>query len=433
MTTSNEQTLPGNSTAIVLCNKNSHTAVFADKFISQEFSIVNIENTDQLLNAAQKYHAQIVIVDLQMDAGNIRDEQSFQKLKSSQGDDLSIIFVSSQTDMMARLAAVRAGGDAFVVAPFEHNELMDTVDRLTDNGLKAPLRVLIAENNEKFIKITSTAILEAGMVCQVARNPIETQNALASFVPEMILMDISMPGCSGKELSDVILQQEQFVGTPIIFLSEERRKEGRIDGLRQGSYNFMAKPVDIVKLTGMIREQAIKFRSMRSRMIKDSLTGLNNQSMTRRLLERQLENARRMKTPLSFAMLDIDHFKTVNDTYGHAMGDQVLRSLSRLLKQRFRSNDVIGRLGGEEFGIVISGTDGPTSKTICDQVRVSFSDTRFGTGDNRFSCNFSVGIAEFPNFQSSAEIMEAADKALYEAKDTGRNQVIISKQNAKNS
>jgi diguanylate cyclase (GGDEF)-like protein len=413
-------------TVVVYCDKSSHTVVFAEKYISQEFQVVLIEDSQNLFQAVAEHEAQLVVIDLKMNEGRVVDELVFASIKASKEVDTSLLFVSALTDMDTRLAAVRVGGDAFVVAPFEQNELMDTVDRLMDTGMKAPIRVLIVEDNDEFINITSRAIEDAGMMYKVARNPVETQNALTSFVPELILMDITMPDCTGQELSDVILQQEQYVGTPVIFLSEERRQQGRIDDVRNGSYNFMAKPVDITKLTGMIREQALKYRSMRSRMVKDSLTGLNNHSMTRRLLERQIDNARRMKSPLSFAMIDIDHFKRVNDTYGHAMGDQVLRSLSRLLKQRFRSNDVVGRLGGEEFGIVISGTDAKISKTICDQVRVSFSDLQFGTGDEKFSCEFSTGIAEFPICDTSSEIMEAADKALYEAKRSGRNQVVLS-------
>jgi len=423
--TANGLGLPDKGAVVVLCDANSYTVIFAEKFIAQEFKVIRIDQVDELFQTVLDSKAEVVVADLDMDNDSVVDEQEFLKLNSVLDHDVSLIFVSAQADMTARLAAVRAGGDAFVIAPFEESELMDTIDRLTDTGLKAPHRVIIIDKDEEFTQLVSDTLEKSGMICEVVTNPNKTLDALASFVPEAILMDISMPGCTGQELASVILQQETFVGTPIIFISEDRRREGRVDVVRQGSYSFMAKPIDLEKLIGVIRGQAIRFRALRARMVKDSLTGLNNSSMTRRLLEREIDNARRTKLPLSFAMIDIDLFKDINDTFGHANGDKVLRSLSRLLKQRFRSNDVIGRLGGEEFGVVIAGTTGVTSKIICDQVREAFAELQFDAQGEIFSCKFSAGIAEFPDFQSSSEIMEAADRALYEAKNAGRNLVVL--------
>ena len=416
---------PSKSTVIVLCDPKSNTLKFAEKFIAQEFDVVQIFTPDEIFQAVTDNKAEIVVADLHIAGSNVSGEQNFLKLKSVVDHDVSLIFVSVQTDMVARLAAVRAGGDAFIIAPFEDNELMDTIDRLVDTGLKAPHRVLLVDKDEEFIRLASSTLENAGMICEVVTDPLKTLDALASFVPESILMDISMPECTGLELANVILQQETFVGTPIIFMSEDRRREGRIEVVRQGAYSYMAKPVDMERLIGEIRGQATRFRALRARMITDSLTGLNNHSMTRRLLEREIDNARRTKLPLSFVMIDIDHFKEVNDTYGHATGDKVLRSLSRLLKQRFRSNDVVGRIGGEEFGVVIAGTTGTTSKVICDQVREAFADIQYDAGGDIFSCKFSAGIAEFPACETSLKIMEAADMALYQAKHEGRNQVVL--------
>ena len=417
--------LSNKGAVIVLCNPNSDTLKFAEKFIAQEFDVVHIDTPDEIYQAVVDNKAEIVVADLYIEGSNVFDEQNFLRLNSVVDHDVSLIFVSVQTDMVSRLAAVRAGGDAFIVAPFEDNELMDTIDRLVDTGLKAPHRVLLVDKDMDFNRLVSSALENAGMICEVVTDPLKTLDALASFVPESILMDISMPECTGQELASVILQQETFVGTPIIFMSEDRRREGRIDVVRQGAYSFMAKPVDMDRLIGEIRGQATRFRALRARMVMDSLTGLNNHSMTRRLLEREIDNAQRTKLPLSFAMIDIDHFKKINDTYGHAIGDKVLRSMSRLLKQRFRSNDVVGRIGGEEFGVVIAGTTGTTSKVICDQVREAFADLRFDAGGEAFSCKFSAGIAEFPECETSLKIMEAADKALYQAKHAGRNQVVL--------
>jgi len=413
-------------TVVVLCDPSSDTLSYANKFVDQEYNVVHIEHVKALYSTVLDNRADVVVIDLKLEGDHVSECSELLKLNSLTEHEVSVVFVASQTDMVARLAAVRAGGNAFVAVPFEDNELMDTIDRLFDNGKYAPYRILIVDNDKEFIEWASAAIRDAGMICEVVTDPIKTLDALASFVPETIIMDISIPDCTGQELANVILQQETFVGTPIMFLSEERRREGRIDVVRHGSYNYMAKPVDIEELITTIRGQAARFRSLRSRMVKDGLTGLNNSTMTRRLLEQQIDNARRTNLPLSFIMIDIDNFKHVNDTYGHAVGDKVLRVISRLLKLRFRSNDVVGRMGGEEFGVVVAGTTGITTTKICDQIRADFAEIQFESMGKSFSCKFSAGVAEFPCCNSSADIMEKADKALYDAKRAGRNNVVLS-------
>ncbi len=123
--------------------------------------------------------------------------------------------------------------------------------------------------------------------------------------------------------------------------------------------------------------------------------------------------------------IDIDHFKSVNDTYGHAIGDIVIKSLSRLLKQRLRSVDIIGRMGGEEFAAVLVGASIKKAGEIMDEIRESFANiVQIGDG-KEFSVTLSCGIADFPTFATQEELLEASDKALYDAKHGGRNKIVI--------
>jgi diguanylate cyclase (GGDEF)-like protein len=129
---------------------------------------------------------------------------------------------------------------------------------------------------------------------------------------------------------------------------------------------------------------------------------------------------------MALAMLDIDHFKTVNDTYGHAAGDSALKGLSRLLKQRLRRSDIVGRYGGDEFVALLLDCEAPIALNIMDEIRVHFSEIEFYPNEAKpLSLTISCGISTFPEYQSAESLSDSADQALYLAKASQRNRVIV--------
>ncbi|MNP26022.1 putative diguanylate cyclase YcdT [compost metagenome] len=158
-------------------------------------------------------------------------------------------------------------------------------------------------------------------------------------------------------------------------------------------------------------------------MVRDSLTGLFNHTHTLQLLEDASSRARRDGKPLCFAMLDIDHFKKVNDTYGHPMGDRVIKSLALFLKQRLRKTDHIGRYGGEEFAVVLPDTDLEAAHRVLEEIRRRFAEIRYPAQPHDLSCTFSCGIAQLHDGLDINQLSQQADEALYRAKRGGRNRV----------
>jgi diguanylate cyclase (GGDEF)-like protein len=142
-------------------------------------------------------------------------------------------------------------------------------------------------------------------------------------------------------------------------------------------------------------------------------------------LGREVARAKRKKTPLSFAMVGIDLFRQVNDTYGHSAGERVTQSLFRMLRQRLRQTDMIWRYGGEELAIVLCDTDGATAVTVLDKIRKEFSRMQHWADGKEFLVTFSCGIADISRFDDADKLGGAADKALYEAKQKGRDQVVL--------
>jgi len=249
--------------------------------------------------------------------------------------------------------------------------------------------------------------------------------ALADFKPELILMDVYMPVCSGLELARLIRQQEAYLGIPIVFLSSETNLEKQFTAMRMGGDDFLTKPIQEQHLVSSVAVRAERARLLNALMVQDSLTGLLKHTMIKEQLAQELSRAKREQSALSFAMIDIDKFKLVNDHYGHMMGDRVIKSLARLLKQRLRKSDRIGRYGGEEFAVVLPNCDPDSAAKLLNKIRADFSELRFLHEGKEFSVTFSTGIAGFPAYENADELNQAADEALYEAKHQGRNRIVV--------
>jgi diguanylate cyclase (GGDEF)-like protein len=163
-------------------------------------------------------------------------------------------------------------------------------------------------------------------------------------------------------------------------------------------------------------------------MLRDSLTGLLNHTAFKEHLSREIARVRRQGTPLAVALIDLDHFKTVNDTYGHPTGDRVVKSVARVLQRRLRRTDVIGRYGGEEFAVLFPNTTERQAQRVVDEVRVTFAQVRHQSDSREFQVTFSGGVATCPPYDEAARLTEAADQALYAAKEAGRNCVVLAGQ-----
>ena len=342
-----------------------------------------------------------------------------------------IIFASPREDLKTRLAAVRAGGSAYLTKPIDIRALIDSLDALMFDPIPEPYRVLIVDDSVAEADFYGTTLQMAGVLTHIVTDPMQVLDALNEFNPELILMDMYMPTCSGDELAKVIRQQEAFVSIPIVFLSGETDINKQLATFKLGVDDFLTKPIKSEYLVSSVISRTLRHRILRSYISRDSLTGLLNHTKIQEQLDVEIARAKRQNCPLVFAMIDIDNFKSVNDTYGHPVGDRVIQSLSTMLRQRLRRTDVIGRYGGEEFALVLYEIDGPTATKIVDEIRERFSRVKQYAGDKQFFATLSCGIAEYPSFATSNELTEAADKALYEAKRLGRNKIVLAATAAK--
>ena len=375
--------------------------------------------------AIQHAHDAVVLMDIVFPEEDLMGLSIMKEIQQGRETPVPTVFFSANDTILARLEAVRAGGIAYLSKPVNIGNLIDKLHVMASTRTHEPYRVMIVDDSVALTSFHAAVLTQAGMMAKVVNNPMNMIEALLEFSPDLILIDIYMPECNGMELAKVVRQIDAYVSIPIVFLSTESNIDTQLFAMGLGGDDFLTKPIQPEHLISSVTSRIRRSLMLRSFMVRDSLTGLLNHTAIKDQLNNEVARAIRQKKSLSFAMVDIDHFKQVNDTYGHPAGDRVIKSLSRLLKQRLRACDLIGRYGGEEFAVVLYDADAVAASKVLDTIRDDFSQLRHSAGEKEFSVSFSCGIADIAQFADAARLSDAADKALYKAKHAGRNRVTL--------
>ena len=337
----------------------------------------------------------------------------------------AFVVLAAHDDLAARIAAVRCGADGFLAHPVDSDVLLMQLDRLLARDNSDPYRVLVVDDEAALAQHYALVLRGAGMQAVTLCEPMRLMETLADFSPELILMDVYMPQCSGLELAKVLRQQDGCFNIPIVFLSSETNLDRQFAALRMGGDEFLTKPIADSHLVAAVRVRAERARALGALVVVDSLTGLLRHGALKEQLGTELVRARRSGSPVSFAMLDVDHFKQVNDSYGHPAGDRVLKSLARTLQQRVRKTDSVGRYGGEEFAVVLPEAKAEDALRLLDEVRQIFAQTEQQHGQTTFRVSLSGGVVEASGDDSVESVIAEADQALYRAKHQGRNRICL--------
>jgi len=255
--------------------------------------------------------------------------------------------------------------------------------------------------------------------------------------PALIILDWMMPGMTGVEVCRRIRQRDSEPYTYILLLTSKSQKEDLIEGMDAGADDYITKPFDQNELQVRLRAgtrlvdlqaQLLKAREdLREQATRDSLTHLWNRSSILSELDRELARLERESRPLGVVIVDLDHFKQVNDTYGHLAGDAVLREAARRMQNGIRQYDSIGRYGGEEFLILFPGCGETESFAQADRLRKQLAQAEMSVNDSslRVTASFGVTTAIPGEGWTQEALIRKADEALYIAKKSGRNRVEI--------
>lgn len=392
---------------------------------SFNYEVRVFRSIDELKGAMESRQPDLLLVDVMLEQGRENATERLVDCPQVQALDCPLIFLSANDDFPSRVRAVQLGAQGYFLKPLDVPRLVSRISQIFQERHAPAQRVLIVDDDADLAEHMRLVLTAAGMEAWVLDAPREIMETIAAFRPELVLMDLYMPEYAGTDLAGVIRQHEAYTHLPIVYLSAETDIERQIDAMGRGADDFLTKPISDLQLVAAARARVARARQLEERINKDSLTGLLKHASIKEAANREVLRARRIGRPVTLAMLDIDHFKVVNDTYGHAVGDVVISSIATLLRQRLRQSDIIGRYGGEEFVAVLPECEAEHARRVLEDIRRNFASLDFGRKGERFGCTISIGMvcsADYPD-QDGPELLVAADEALYKAKRGGRNQV----------
>jgi diguanylate cyclase (GGDEF)-like protein len=300
---------------------------------------------------------------------------------------------------------------------------------------EASEKILVVDDFAPFRKLVEHSLSQRNFTLIFASSGKEAIRVFSENTPALVILDWMMPDLGGIEVCRHIRAEPQTLYTYIIFLSAKTEKESVIEALEAGADDYLTKPFNEEELLARIdvglrtidlhRQLEAKNALLRELAITDSLTGLPNRRAVNDLGARQLRGARRHGFSFQVVMADLDYFKQVNDKYGHDAGDRVLKKFAQILKDVSKDADLCGRMGGEEFLLILSHASVEEAANVVERVRAQIESTEFIFGGQRVTVTASFGIADLEKQQEAdfTRLIARADKALYAAKRLGRNRI----------
>jgi two-component system cell cycle response regulator len=304
-------------------------------------------------------------------------------------------------------------------------------------------RILVVDDHEDNIEVLRARLVAWGYEAATAMNGNDALKYVNANPPDLILLDVMMPEISGIEVAKRIKGNPSLPFIPIIMQTALDSTENKVEGLEAGADDYITKPIDFPELRARLRsmlrikrlQEALEEREkalleanekLTHMSLTDGLTGLANRRHLTERIDEMFAHGTRMKEPFALVMCDLDKFKSVNDTYGHQAGDEVLKQLADILREEAREIDHVGRYGGEEFMLLLPGASLEDAVSFAERVRkhIEAHTFTFTGGTLRRTASFGVSGWPHPQITSCDSLSRTADDALYVAKETGRNRVV---------
>ena len=304
------------------------------------------------------------------------------------------------------------------------------MDNNNNDRDKAPLTVLVIEDHPDQRDLLAIVLQREGYRVVTAANGLEALEKLESENIQIALSDIMMPKMDGFELIKRMRSNPDLKSIYLILITARIQEGDRIRGLDLGADDYITKPFSFSELLARVRvgSRVVQYQQhLEYQTQVDSLTGLFNRRAFEKKINEEFERAKRYHHPLSVLILDIDNFKTINDTYGHHGGDAALVKISETLRETTRQSDFPCRYGGEEFVLVLPETDQDSALQVAGKIHERIRSCTFGTSNRPFKLTVSIGLSSSATeyYSDWREMLRDADQALYLAKNTGKDRVEI--------
>jgi len=289
------------------------------------------------------------------------------------------------------------------------------------------LRVLVVDDDPMMISHLKSSLDTLGLMTKGLCEPERFWDELEAWAPDMVLLDVDMPRISGIELCRAVRASSRWGELPVIILTSRDDHDTKFRVFRAGADDFITKPFMEPELRQRVANRLGKSRAEREQAELDNLTGLLTRRKAVALMKRHLNKAADKQLPMSVAIIDLDRFKSVNDTYGHPTGDQVLKTTAKIITGALREGDVVARWGGEEIVVGVYGMNKQSAANRLRQILATIQAVEYqGPKGEKFFTSFSSGVAQFPEDGSELDVLlDQADAALYRAKEEGRARVLL--------
>ena len=339
--------------------------------------------------------------------------------------DLPVIVISDGGQFADRVEAARFGGRGFLPKPVRSAQVIDLLRDSLMMSRRETATIIAVDDDPSLLALIESLLQPLGARILAITDPARVLEALAEAAPDLVILDVDMPSLNGIELCRVLRSEPRWSAVPVLFLTA-RTDAGTVTRMFEaGGDDFVAKPVLGPELVARVRNRLERTRMLRRAADVDSLTGVATRRRGVEVIERFLRVAQRQRQAISVAVIDLDHFKEVNDQYGHVVGDVVLRRVATILADCFRGEDIVARWGGEEFVVAMYSMPSAAAAERLAQALERLRAEKMEIGEVALHVSFSAGVAEFPTDGGDWTTLYAiADEALRRAKSEGRGRVV---------
>ncbi|MBI4510970.1 MAG: response regulator [Deltaproteobacteria bacterium] len=390
------------------------------------WDVIAAASASEALLLSRQASPDVVIVDHLLGCGEDGFHLARELRAIPQCTSVPLIFISGESTLDHRIAAAHLGASAFVHKPVDPEVMIAAVESVLAIKWDERPRVLVVDDDWSFCQLVTSVLSDLGLKVHSLQDPSQIVDVLDETCPDLVLLDVAMANVSGFDICRVVRTSERWRHLPVLFLTRLTGVEIRTSAFQAGADDYLPKPVVREELAAKVTAILTRTRLLRERADKDFLTGLY---LRRAFLDRltvKFSHAKKTGIPLALGLIDLDHFKQINDTHGHLAGDRVLATLGSLLARRFRAQDLRGRWGGEELVVAFPGEDARTVHAVLCRVQEEFREIRYQSDEGHaFHATFSAGVACFPDDGNTVPaLLRVADGRLYQAKAGGRDRVV---------
>lgn len=394
------------------------------------YELTLLDSVEELTEVLGAFAAHLVVVDAPFQDALETIGELVKDARNQLGRRMALLAFSESADLPVRLRAMRAGADSFVALPAQSNEVMARIRELLDADSANPFRVMIVEDDRAQAIFAESILRKAGMATHAVTDPLAALDRLDEFKPELILMDLYMPNCSGMELTAIIREREAFINTPIVFLSGEHDEDKHFEALNAGGDDFLSKPIRPKHLISAVTNRVRRARTLGQRAQtmnpRDPVTGMYQRAYVLDRLNAVLASDESVEQGGGLVYVEIDGAGQIRERMGLTIFDGLLNQVGAFIASHIESKDLAARYGDTSFALLCPHGDESELAALAAELRKRIAREVFEHEGKTLSVSLSFGICAFAaGLGDAGAMLNAAERAMSDARLPGGDRIGI--------